>query len=392
MPYVPTRSGWLCPTTGRATSTFRLAGVAVAMLMAVVAPASAAAAVPGATIPISFTGVIAPARDEPGDCSKVVPYPGDNASKVSIAQWMAHGARARGVPGELPVMAALAESNLHNLNFDDIDSAGYFQQRKNIWNTGAYSGFPDHPELQLTWFIDQAITIRHQHQAAGDNSYGSDPSTWGMWAADVVRAPEQFRGRYQPRLAEARALIGPACVGDPPPSAADDSYLALQESPLRVRPPGVLSNDSVNLRSTLAASLVQAPKHGTLTLATDGGFLYQGREDYVGAESFSYRAHASTPAAVNISVRAACAARPATIVGTPGSDLLIGTAGDDVIVGLGGQDIVVGGNGNDLLCGGGDTDILLGGPGNDRLAGGSAPDICLGDAGTDSATGCEWTP
>ena len=80
-----------------------------------------------------------------------------------------------------------------------------------VWNQGAYAGFPDKPELQIQWFIDQATVVRAARIAAGDSAFGSDPLTFGEWIADVLRPAEQFRGRYQLRLDEARQLIEPAC-------------------------------------------------------------------------------------------------------------------------------------------------------------------------------------
>ncbi len=43
------------------------------------------------------------------------PYPGDGAPPEAIAAWMARDAQAAGLPPELPVMASLVESGLHNL-------------------------------------------------------------------------------------------------------------------------------------------------------------------------------------------------------------------------------------------------------------------------------------
>ncbi|HET7529574.1 MAG TPA: calcium-binding protein [Mycobacteriales bacterium] len=60
----------------------------------------------------------------------------------------------------------------------------------------------------------------------------------------------------------------------------------------------------------------------------------------------------------------------ATIVGTPGSDVIHGTSHRDVIAGLGGNDTIYAGGGNDLVCGARGADRLYGGPGNDRLYGG----------------------
>ncbi len=140
-------------------------------------------------------------------------YPGDAAPPPLLAAWMATGATSAGLPGELPVMGALVESGLQNLTFGDADARGYFQMRESIWNTGRYAGFPENPSLQLLWFTDYATQAGAGRAAQGiDNA---DPATWGEWVADVERPAEQYRGRYQLRLAEASQLIAAGC----PPAA-----------------------------------------------------------------------------------------------------------------------------------------------------------------------------
>ena len=62
---------------------------------------------------------------------------------------MAARASERGLPPELPVMAALVESDMANLGSGDRDSVGFFQMRAGIWNEGEYAGYPDEPETQL---------------------------------------------------------------------------------------------------------------------------------------------------------------------------------------------------------------------------------------------------
>jgi hypothetical protein len=152
-------------------------------------------------------------------CPLPVAYPGDDAPKVAIAQWMARGASGAGLPRELPVMGALVASGLQNLAQGGSDSAGYFQMRVALWNTGQYAGYPDHAELQLKWFIDYATKVRQMHLAQGEPDPLPDENAWGSWVADVLLPPEQYRGAYQLRLAEARELIGPPCPGDPGPAA-----------------------------------------------------------------------------------------------------------------------------------------------------------------------------
>ena len=88
-----------------------------------------------------------------------------------------------------------------------------------------------------------------------------------------------------------------------------------------------------------------------------------------------------------------CGGRPATIVGTPGQDVIVGTPGPDVIAALAGDDVVRGGGGDDVMCGGRGRDRLVshrgrdtfhGGPGGDRIEARSPlPSRILGGAGDD---------
>lgn len=129
-------------------------------------------------------------------------YPGDNATLQQIAAWMGANAARAGLPRELPVMAALTESGLHNLNYGDRDSVGFFQMRVGTWNQGPYAGYPDHPELQLKWFIDHALEAKAQYPALA-----GDPQSWGEWVANVEQPAAQFRFRYQLQLATAQGLL-----------------------------------------------------------------------------------------------------------------------------------------------------------------------------------------
>lgn len=138
------------------------------------------------------------------------PYPGDDAPRARIAAWMATRAIAAGLPGELPIMAALVESGLTNASSGDRDVRGFFGMRVSIWNVPPYEGFPDNPELQVKWFIDQARAVRERNLAA-DPFFGQDPGKFGDWIADVERPAEEFRGRYQLRLSEARGLMVSGC-------------------------------------------------------------------------------------------------------------------------------------------------------------------------------------
>jgi hypothetical protein len=150
-------------------------------------------------------------------CPAGNPYPGDDAPKEEIADWMARGSIEAGMPGELPVMAALVESGLQNLPDGDSDSAGYFQMRERYWDEGAYAGYATNPDLQLQWFTDQAAKVRAKWIADDRGDPALDEDQWGEWIADVERPAEQYRYRYQLRLDEARELIGDVCAAEPVP-------------------------------------------------------------------------------------------------------------------------------------------------------------------------------
>jgi Ca2+-binding RTX toxin-like protein len=85
--------------------------------------------------------------------------------------------------------------------------------------------------------------------------------------------------------------------------------------------------------------------------------------------------------------KASCAGNPATIVGTPGKDLLKGTPGRDVIAGLGGNDKILGAGGNDLICGGDGNDYIVGGTGDDYLVGEAGNDRIYASTGRDNLYG-----
>jgi hypothetical protein len=198
------------------------------------------------------------------------PYPGDTAPPAAIAAWMARDAQAAGLPPELPVMASLVESGLHNLAGGDRDSLGFFQMRSGIWDRGAYAGFSQNPELQMRWFIDHALAIKAKRIAEGDATYGQDPSGYGNWVADVEVPYEPYRGRYQLRLDDARALLGSStqdpAVGAPPvadvatPSATPIPAADI-DGPVTEIAPGVPVMDAAAASPTALAAIGVAAQY-----------------------------------------------------------------------------------------------------------------------------------
>ena len=221
----------------------------------------------GVVAVVSLVGLAlaAPDAGRAGACPGAGGYPGDDAPRAAIAGWMAKGAMAAGLPGELPVMGALVESNLHNLNYGDADAVGYFQMRAGIWNRGPYAGFPEDPELQLRWFVDQALEVKERRVAAGNAQFGSDPARYGEWVADVLRPPEQYRYRYQQRLDDARTLMAAGCAAPADPGAAPEAPGTVADSdPAQdVTPPAIAlgasgTQDVLRQRALLVAVTCQA--------------------------------------------------------------------------------------------------------------------------------------
>ena len=114
----------------------------------------------------------------------------------------AAGPEARACPPSCPSWLRSSSPHLQNLDHGDADSVGFFQMRLSVWNNGDYAGYPERPELQLKWFLDQAAAVKGQRVAAGRSV--TDPNSYGDWIADIERPAVQYRGRYQLQLDEAQ--------------------------------------------------------------------------------------------------------------------------------------------------------------------------------------------
>lgn len=75
------------------------------------------------------------------------------------------------------------------------------------------------------------------------------------------------------------------------PVANNNSFNVPKNRRLALGAPGVLGNDTDLDGDKLSARLVAGPKHGTLILKIDGGFVYTPAKGFVGPDSFTYRAN-----------------------------------------------------------------------------------------------------
>ena len=83
--------------------------------------------------------------------------------------------------------------------------------------------------------------------------------------------------------------INITAVNDPP-VVANNSYVATLNTPLNISAAaGLLANDS-DVESTLTATALTQPTHGTLSLNSNGSFTYTPMTGFTGADTFTYRA------------------------------------------------------------------------------------------------------
>jgi VCBS repeat-containing protein len=80
-------------------------------------------------------------------------------------------------------------------------------------------------------------------------------------------------------------------VMDTAPTASDDSYQASENTTLSVSADaGVLANDDDADFDPLTAALTIGPSHGSLTLNSDGSFIYTPNSGFLGTDTFTYTA------------------------------------------------------------------------------------------------------
>jgi VCBS repeat-containing protein len=79
-----------------------------------------------------------------------------------------------------------------------------------------------------------------------------------------------------------------------PPVAYPDSYSTNEDTTLTIPAPGVLGNDVDVDGDPLTAVKVSNTTHGTVSLNSNGGFTYTPAENYVGVDTFTYKAYDGT--------------------------------------------------------------------------------------------------
>ena len=94
-------------------------------------------------------------------------------------------------------------------------------------------------------------------------------------------------GNFESAAATVTITVTP--VGDTP-VAVDDVYSIPQNTMLIVAAPGVLGNDTDPDNDPLTAEVVSPAANGTVTLNVDGSFSYSPNLNFIGTDSFTYKA------------------------------------------------------------------------------------------------------
>ncbi len=136
---------------------------------------------------------------------------------------------------------------------------------------------PDQANLTVT-LVDDVASGTLTLQA--DGSFNYDPLGF-TGVASFTYAVDDGRGPSAPVNVDIAITT--------PPVANADAYETDEDTVLSVAANGGLLSNDVDAESTpLTATLVTGPDHGTLTLESDGSFVYEPEADYYGPDGFTY--------------------------------------------------------------------------------------------------------
>ncbi len=125
--------------------------------------------------------------------------------------------------------------------------------------------------------------------AAWNVSGGGTIDGSGVFSATTAGGPFVVTATDQGASGNAYVWVVPY-VSNTLPVAADDAYVAWEDTVLTVAAPGVLDNDTDADGDPLTAAMTTNPAHGALTLGSDGSFAYTPSANWSGLDSFTYRA------------------------------------------------------------------------------------------------------
>ncbi|WP_112664638.1 VCBS domain-containing protein [Microvirga flavescens] len=212
----------------------------------------------------------------------------------------------------------------------------------------------------------------------GTQVFGSDSATFQLTPVDDPLLP----------VADANVVLEDATISGNVVGNDIDPDRPSPLSPI-ISVLGAASGTTIPSPQSMTSPLVLTGLYGTLTLSSDGSFIYRAdhADDLIFGESardvFTYLARNDTGDEASTTVTFEITGADEIKIGGASADILTGGRGADVLKGLGGNDRLYGGDGNDILLGGAGRDKLDGGLGNDTLNGASGIDTLKGNKGKD---------
>ena len=145
-----------------------------------------------------------------------------------------------------------------------------------------------------------AVNTGDYHLTAGSpaidsaNASASNEATADLDGHPRIDDPATTDTGAGPRTYDDRGAYEFTPASNSAPVAVADSYSTPEGTAKVVPAPGVLGNDTDADNDSLSAVLVSDVSHGTLALASDGGFTYTPSGGYSGPDSFTYKANDGT--------------------------------------------------------------------------------------------------
>lgn len=212
-------------------------------------------------------------------------------------------------------------------------------------NFTVFEGIPFVTRVQATDADLPAASLRYSIVGGADAGDFSIQSTTGnLWfhqAPDFFAPADadgdnvyhlQIRVSDQQGMQQTQSITVQVLMVDDPPETEADRYQVEAGSQLVITGPGVLANDQDPEGAPLSASLVTAPEFGTLTLQSNGGFVYVTDNNFIGEVEFVYAASdpqgLRTNQTVTILVLAPLAAQDISFVAESSSSTSAGSSGN----------------------------------------------------------------
>jgi VCBS repeat-containing protein len=156
------------------------------------------------------------------------------------------------------------------------------------------------PKVVLSWSSTNSV-LQSAFNVNGPWAYAAEGA--GPYSV-VPMATQQFF----------RLAFLPGGATNPVPTVVNQYYSMQHDGILEVFPPGVLTDDLAVDSNVLTASLYEAPLNGTVTLSTDGSFLYEPNAGFTGTDTFTYVALDNLLSSVAATVSIAVTDTPPVVV------------------------------------------------------------------------------